>query len=64
MIRTITVRAEAPLTVHGLVFLDSPSGQYVASVENDVTTQGDDTDHAFEMLWRKRWNSSWRMPLS
>jgi predicted RNase H-like HicB family nuclease len=37
--------------VHGVVFKDAPSGQWVAMcLEYDVVTQGDSEDHAFEML--------------
>lgn len=39
------------LTVHGVVFLDEASGQYVAiCLEYFIATQGDNEDHAFEML--------------
>jgi predicted RNase H-like HicB family nuclease len=37
--------------IHGVVFLDAPSGQYVAMcLELRVVTQGDSEEHAFEML--------------
>lgn len=37
--------------IHGVAFLDGPSGQWVViCLEYGVVTQGDSEEHAFEML--------------